>query len=118
LSKQRYEKVIFESILCSICYSVIFTLFSWDKIYYIIKGEGDDAISYFIYIKHDVCEKHNSRSCGCKLNISKNEYNLYSQKYLDFYRLSCAIITIYNGKVSFLRNYLSGQFIHYWKFWL
>lgn len=47
LAKQRVGKIIFDILLNTIGYSLIFALFSWDKIYYIIKKRGNDNSVYF-----------------------------------------------------------------------
>lgn len=67
------------------CYFIIFILFSWDKIFYIFKKDGNNSNNYFIYKRHELCSKHNSNSCGCRYNISKENLNIYSDKYIRLY---------------------------------
>jgi len=57
-----------------------------DIIYYVlIKKDGSNPINYFIYRKHEHCKVHNSTSCGCKLNMSKEVYISYIKKTIDLY---------------------------------
>jgi len=47
LSKQHYERIIFETVLNYVGYIVMYALFSWDKLYYIIKKKGNEVDVYF-----------------------------------------------------------------------
>jgi len=86
LEKQRYSKKIIGIILNSICNIVIFILFSWDKIYYIFKKEGNNQYVYFIYKRHEECLKHKSTHCGCKLNMTNEEIEISINNYIDIYK--------------------------------
>ncbi|ORX77658.1 hypothetical protein BCR32DRAFT_270514 [Anaeromyces robustus] len=71
LNNERFGKTVFEIFSNSLGFLIIFVLFSWDKIYYIIKKEGNDNKNYFILRSKEKCVLHNS----------------YRYKYIDFYNL-------------------------------
>jgi len=91
----------FNNIVNSICYLTILFIFSWDKIYYIIKGKGDNPESYFYSLKLEECPLHKSYFCGCIKTKSELEV---IKKYISFYKYSSQIFVIYNGKVKFIRR--------------
>ncbi|ORY28851.1 hypothetical protein LY90DRAFT_674031 [Neocallimastix californiae] len=103
LSNQRYIRSIFECSLNMLCYFIIFIIFSWDKIYYVFKKDCDNPNVYFIYKRHELCGLHNSDCCGCKLNISKEDYLSITQRYFDFYTVCSSIFMISEGKIRFIR---------------
>lgn len=77
----------------TICYLTMFILLSWDKIYYIMKKEGNNSTIYFIYIKHDICEIHHSHCCGCKLNLTKENIKVNTDNYINIYNF-CSKFTL------------------------
>ncbi|ORX64425.1 hypothetical protein BCR32DRAFT_273116 [Anaeromyces robustus] len=103
-NNQRKTKIIFEVLLNTICYLTVFILFSWDKVYYILKNQGDDPTIYFIYEKHELCTIHQSTSCGCKLNISKDILLVKITQSINYYTLCSSIVY----KVFPLKNLLNN----------
>eukprot|EP00833_Pecoramyces_ruminatium_P015546 jgi/Orpsp1_1/1189578/evm.model.d7180000073013.1 len=84
----RTEKIFLDTIFNTICYFTLFLIYSWDKIYYttICKNKNESNF-YFIYKIHELCQVHNSTSCGCKLNMTK-EYVLYNiDNYISIYKI-------------------------------
>ncbi|ORX56024.1 hypothetical protein BCR36DRAFT_281085, partial [Piromyces finnis] len=92
--KQRYTMIILENIANSICYLTFFIFFSWDKVYYIMKKQGDNTSVYFIvYEKNEICFIHNSYTCGCKLKKRKENDENTIEKYILFYKF-CSTLFI------------------------
>ncbi|ORX64116.1 hypothetical protein BCR32DRAFT_273221 [Anaeromyces robustus] len=87
LYKDTIQKIYMNIILNSICYLSLFIYLSWDKIYYILKQDADDCTHYFVYKRHERCTIHNSKVCGCKLNISQINLKQSCQNYIDIYNL-------------------------------
>jgi len=94
---QRWSRVIFDLIFNSLCYFCMFICFSWDKIYYVIRKKGNDVKNYFLFKKHDLCNIHNSYTCGCKLNIPKEEQIQQIQQSIDIYK-ACSTLYIISHK--------------------
>ena len=103
LKNQRFNKIIIETILNSISSIGIFLLFSWDKVYYIIKKEGNNPMVYFIYKRHEECLKHKSTYCGCKLNMIKEHIEMSIRNYIDIYKTCSTLFEIVDGKVKFIK---------------
>ncbi|ORX56016.1 hypothetical protein BCR36DRAFT_467070, partial [Piromyces finnis] len=98
---QTYTSIIFKASLNSLCYFILFLLFSWDKVYYILKNKGNDAKNYFIFNSRDKCVIHNSYTCECKNNSKESiDINIIS-KYIYIYKLSSRIIYLHKGNVKF-----------------
>jgi len=94
LKNQRFEKVLFDVTLNMIAYLVIFILFSWDKIYYILRKEGNN-------IKHyEKCILHDSYKCGCVLLEKKRNQSTIVSKYLQFYKYSTKLLDPKNKKIK------------------
>ncbi|ORX56013.1 hypothetical protein BCR36DRAFT_175699 [Piromyces finnis] len=102
LNNQRYERVIFETLLNTICYIIVFLFFSWDKLYYIIKKEKKIE-NYFIYKNYEMCSLHKSLTCGCQLEKKNNNVIPVIEKYIDFYKFCSAIVEKKNGKTRLVR---------------
>ncbi|KAL6596852.1 hypothetical protein U3516DRAFT_671521 [Neocallimastix sp. 'constans'] len=96
LQNKKYEAIKLIYILNSICYIIIFILFSWDKIYFIIKKDGNNPLNYFIYIKHKECNIHHSCNCGCNTNLSKEDYRMNVEKYINIYKICSKIFIKFN----------------------
>jgi len=75
----------------------MFICFSWDKIYYVITKRGNDVKNYFLFRRHDLCKIHNSYTCGCKLNIPKDEQIQQIRKSIDIYK-ACSTLYIISHK--------------------
>ncbi|KAG4095661.1 hypothetical protein H8356DRAFT_944737 [Neocallimastix lanati (nom. inval.)] len=103
LSDERFKKIAFELILNNIGYFIIFILFSWDKIYYILKKEGDDCNIYFRFRKHEKCAIHNSYTCWCDHERSKKDIRPSIKRYIDFYKFCSLVITIIDGKIKYIK---------------
>ena len=106
LNNQRYGKIKFDLFFNSLFYYIIFISFSWDNIYIIIKGKGNDSTNYFIYKKHELCEKHNSTSCSCKLNMTDVELSNSIRNSIIFYKICTTFYEIINGKIIYIDNEL------------
>jgi len=65
--KQRRFEILFEYALNLTGYIIIFILFSWDKIYYIIKKEGDNIDNYFVF-------------------KNRGMYKIQKEKYIEIYK--------------------------------
>lgn len=104
MSNQRYARVKFETYLNSICYIIVFLLFSWDKFYYILKKESNNAINYFVLKNFEICPLHNSYNCGCQLENKKDETIPVIQKYIDFYKFCSAIVEVQDKKIKLVRK--------------
>ncbi|ORX49040.1 hypothetical protein BCR36DRAFT_413035 [Piromyces finnis] len=87
LGEQRLTKIYIDFSLNTICYFSIFITFSWDKIYYILKKQGNDSTHYFIFERHEFCSKHNSNICGCKINLSKENICNNIDNYIILYKM-------------------------------
>ena len=81
------------------CYIFILFFLSWDKIYYIVKGEGDDFNNYFNSTKYEMCPIHNTAMCGC---AKKNGASDVIEKYISFYKRCSTIIEISDGKIRYV----------------
>jgi len=79
----------------------MYILLTYDKIYYVIKKRGDDPNTYFIYKKHQLCTTHNSNTCGCKLNETKDSIKYNIEKYIYLYN-SSNISLLFNKKVVYV----------------
>jgi len=75
----------------------MFICFSWDKIYYVITKRGNDVKKYYLFRRHDLCNIHNSNSCGCKLDISMDEQIEKIQQSIDIYK-ACSTLYILSHK--------------------
>jgi len=83
-----------------IAYIVIFILFSWDKIYYIIRKEGNNTNVYF-HIKHyEKCIIHDSYKCGCVLLEKKRNQSTIVNKYLHFYKYCTKLFDTKHKKIK------------------
>jgi len=101
---QRYLMITFESILNSICYVIMFLLFSWDKIYYILINEGNNPNKYFIYNEYEKCTIHNSITCGCKLETKKQDNSAFILKYINFYKFCSTIFEFKDGRFRLINK--------------
>ncbi|ORX58410.1 hypothetical protein BCR36DRAFT_343580 [Piromyces finnis] len=102
LNDQAYSRSIFEKILNSVSVLVIFILFSWDKLYYILKSEGNIQRNYFRVTKYNRCILHNSRYCGCRLEKSDENIDIIIKRYIQYYKYCSTILIMKNGKLSYL----------------
>ncbi|OUM59806.1 hypothetical protein PIROE2DRAFT_14574 [Piromyces sp. E2] len=102
LEDQRYEQIIFEIILNSICYLTFFLLFSWNKVYYIIRNKDIDSHLYFKYVKHDMCMIHNSYTCACEFDDSNENNHQVIKNYIIFYKICSKILEITDGKIKYI----------------
>jgi len=88
----------------------VFLLYSWDKIYYILKKEGDNSMTYFIFKRHEECLKHKSTYCGCNLNMTKADMDEGINNYIDIYKTCSTIFEIVRGKIRFIKIQKSPEF--------
>ncbi|OUM56276.1 hypothetical protein PIROE2DRAFT_19184 [Piromyces sp. E2] len=102
LSNQKYNKYIFDTTLNSIGYLILFILFSWDKVYYIFKKQGNDPRKYFIIKKYKKCVIHNSFTCGCQLEESDENLEPIIKKYILFYKFCSTFLIINHGKLKYV----------------
>lgn len=96
--------IILECVANSICYLTFFVFFSWDKIYYIIKRQGNDPNTYFIYEKNEKCFVHNSYTCGCKLKKKKEDNSTTMEKYILFYKFCSTVFNFEGGKLKYIKT--------------
>ncbi|OUM62446.1 hypothetical protein PIROE2DRAFT_11296 [Piromyces sp. E2] len=101
LKDQRFRKIIIEIVLNTISCIGVFIIFSWDKIYYIIKKEGNNPMIYFVYKRHEECLVHRSTFCGCKLTMKKEEIEACIFNYIDIYNTCSTLFEIVDGKIRF-----------------
>ncbi|KAL6599435.1 hypothetical protein U3516DRAFT_494694, partial [Neocallimastix sp. 'constans'] len=92
LNNQRYARIVFEFLLNSICNIILLLLVSWNKVYFILKKEGNNPNKYFIYITYEKCLIHNSESCECDKMIKNEDNSLIIIKYINFYKFCTTII--------------------------
>jgi len=59
--------------------------------------KGNDVKNYFILKRHDLCSIHNSNTCGCKLDIPKDEQIEKIQQSIDIYK-ACSTLYIISQK--------------------
>jgi len=78
----------------------MFITSSWDIVYYIITKRGDHKNEYFIYQQHDLCNLHNSHSCGCKLDISREELINNIEQSIELYKLCSTLYIISNNRIQ------------------
>jgi len=104
LGNQRHAKTVFEATLNSIGYIIIFMLFSWDKIYYVMKKEGNDSNKYFKITVYKKCFKHNSLTCGCRLEVSDEDNQEIIKKFIIFYKYCSLMIVYRDGKIKYVNS--------------
>jgi len=91
----------------------MFFLFSWDKVYYIIKKEGNYNYNYFKMLKLKKCVLHNSYRCGCKLNKNEDSIKQTIEQYILIYKYCTKLFVVVDGKIKLfsirkkLNNYKS-----------
>jgi len=102
-SNYTKTRIYAETIINSIGYFIILFTFSWDKVYYIFKKQGNDTYTYFVYKRHERCILHKSTCCGCKLKISNEHFQTLIRKSIDFYRICTQFFEITdNGKLVYI----------------
>ncbi|OUM63850.1 hypothetical protein PIROE2DRAFT_9519 [Piromyces sp. E2] len=94
----RSTKIFIDLTLNVICYFSVYILYTYDKVYYIIKKKGDETNTYFIYKRHQHCTIHNSYTCGCKLNETKENIRFNTEKYIFLYN-STNLSLLFNRKL-------------------
>jgi len=94
--------MIFDTYLNYICYLIIFTLLSWDNIYYIVIDKGNDVFAYFKVKKYKKCSSHNSYKCICKKELTHQNIESIVKNYIQFYKFCSDIFTVSNGKIEFI----------------
>jgi len=72
-------------------------MFSWEKIYYIAKKEGDNINIYFIFKRYEKCLIHNTYNCDCILEEKKRDHTLIIHKFLLLYKYCSTPFIIKNG---------------------
>ena len=77
-------------------------LFSWSNIYYIVKKEGDNTLTYFKIKKYKKCIIHESRNCGCQLELTFRNIEPFVENYIKFYNFCSALFMINNGKLKYV----------------
>jgi len=102
LDNQKYARVAFDTSLNSIGFFVLFLCYSWDKVYYIVKKAGNDPRVYFKLKKYKKCFKHNTFTCGCKLDQDNENLLPAMEKYILFYQFCSVIFTKVDGKVKYI----------------
>jgi len=43
-------------------------------------------MKYFICFRHEKCQLHNSSTCGCKINLTKENIEQQSKRYIALYK--------------------------------
>ncbi|OUM59930.1 hypothetical protein PIROE2DRAFT_63457 [Piromyces sp. E2] len=102
LNNQKYERVAFDTSLNLLGYFVLFLCCSWDKIYYVMKNTGNDPRVYFKLKKYKKCFKHNTYTCGCKLDQDEENPVPAMKKYIIFYKFCSEIFEVTNGKIKYI----------------
>jgi len=87
---------------------VILVLYSWNKIYYIIRKKGNDPNNYFYSLKINKCCIHNSYTCDCNKTDCEKEI---IDKYINLYKYCSNIIIYSNGKLRFIKKQSKNQLI-------
>ncbi|ORX46842.1 hypothetical protein BCR36DRAFT_356203 [Piromyces finnis] len=102
---QRIAKFKLSLYVNSIGYFIIYILFSWDKVYYIMKKEGNVTFNYFVYARRtNECAIHHSTICTCKRDSTyiNEELILLNKKALEFYSVCSTVFEVKNNKISYL----------------
>ncbi|OUM61162.1 hypothetical protein PIROE2DRAFT_12876 [Piromyces sp. E2] len=102
LNNQRYGQVFFEVMLNLICFCIIYVLFSWDKVYYVFLKQGNISQNYFKVHKYKKCLIHETTSCECELELSYDDIDIITKKFIKFYKYCSTIFVIRNGKMSYI----------------
>jgi len=108
LGNQIYAKIVCEGFFNSITYLIVFILFSWDKVYYIIRKEGNEKYNYFRITKYKKCPVHNSYKCGCKFYSDEDRINILIKNYILVYKRCSLLFIVTNGKIKF--NHIERKF--------
>jgi len=103
INNQKYQTVVFSTSLNYICYLIIFILLSWDNIYYIIKGEGNNTFNYFRIIKFRKCYAHNSYTCGCPLERTYQDLEPIVHYYIKFYKFCSTTFIVEDKKIKYIK---------------
>jgi len=103
INNQKFQTVVFNTFLNYICYLTIFILLSWDNIYYIIIGEGNNAFNYFRIIKFRKCYAHNSYTCGCPLERTYQNLKPIVHYYIKFYKFCSTTFIVEDKKIKYVK---------------
>ncbi|OUM57794.1 hypothetical protein PIROE2DRAFT_17107 [Piromyces sp. E2] len=113
---QNYAKarIYVETLLNSIGYFIILITFSWDKVYYILKKQGNEAYTYFVFKRHEQCHIHKSTCCGCRLNMTREHFQTLIRKSIDFYRICTQFFEITDqGKLMYIGTQSKIKYLQY-----
>ncbi|ORX41392.1 hypothetical protein BCR36DRAFT_311543, partial [Piromyces finnis] len=113
LRNQRKSKIIFEIILNSMCYITIYSIFLWDKIYYIFKKEGNNVFKYFICIRHETCSIHHSTTCECSLLMTKEELLINAKKTINVYNVCRKTFVIINKRLAYVSPKIKLKYLKF-----
>jgi len=58
--------------------------------------------NYFIYKRHIKCKIHNSDTCECTLNVTKEELKRNIRNSLDFYKICTSFFMVDNKKLYYI----------------
>jgi len=112
LSKQRYSKIIFDTLLNTSAYFIIFIIFIWKILYCIIQENGNNTQMYYILRRHNRCAIHNTMTCSCLLNISQEEYNINARRSIDIYKTCSSFFGIVDGKLVYINKDSKVKFVN------
>ena len=97
---QRYVKTFFDFAVNYVCYTLLFLLYAFGRVYVIVKGKGDDSNAYFIFKRHDLCQVHHSTVCGCRLNTHIEGIKSKNEKYISVYRMCSNFFLNLNNPIN------------------
>ena len=64
--------------------------------------KGNDPNTYFLFKRHEKCLIHDSYTCGCILEQTKEDLISTIYKFIDYYKFCSTLFVIENGKVKFM----------------
>ncbi|ORX47898.1 hypothetical protein BCR36DRAFT_405219 [Piromyces finnis] len=103
LFDQSIPYTFFNYVFNSICYVFIFIMLSWDKLYYIIKSDGNNVYNYFNSTQYEQCFVHKSFTCNCKKKTIDGEIETM-KNYIEFYNYCSNIIVISDGHIHYINK--------------
>ncbi|KAG4087810.1 hypothetical protein H8356DRAFT_1728041 [Neocallimastix lanati (nom. inval.)] len=103
LKDRRIYKIMFEIITNMICYFILFILFSFDKVFYIARNEGNNPDNYFIFKRREYNSNFLIKVYKDEFEVkTKNEYIIL--KYIYLYRFCSKFFTINKKKINSIKR--------------
>jgi len=94
---------MFEIITNMICYFILFILFSFDKVFYIARNEGNNPDNYFIFKRREYNSNFLIKVYKDEFEVkTKNEYIIL--KYIYLYRFCSKFFTINKKKINSIKR--------------